>query len=165
MLLLQPFLMKEISLAVAQETSKTIGNPEAILAALKQRNIDMDQRELQVREREARLKLLEGEIRLMLDNNQKIVDNFMRLKKEEDQKELERLSDKAKEEELRLVLLAKIYQSMDPKEAASRLSKLKEATALNLLRRIKAKVSAQILSKMSAGKAARYTEVFIEVKE
>ncbi len=152
MLLLHIFLMQGTAFGATEET------PEAMVAALKQRNIDIDQREGKVKERESRLKLLEDEIRVMLND-------FKKLKEALDQKEADRVSAKAKEEELRLVRLAKIYQSMPAKDAARRIEKLKESTALNLLRRIKEKVAAKILSNMNAGKAARYSEFFLKVKE
>lgn len=135
-----------------------VGTPEEMVAALKQRNIDIDQRENKVAERESRLKLLEEEIRVMISNYQK-------LKAEVDQKEADRVSAKALEEEARLVRLAKIYQTMPAKDAAVRITKLKEKTALNLLRKIKAKVASKILSNMNSTKAARYSEVFLQVKE
>ncbi len=146
------FLLPNTGFGAENET------PEAMVAALKQRNLDIDQRENKVVEREARLKLLEDEIRGMLNE-------YKKLKAEVDQKEADRVSAKAKEEEVRLIRLAKIYQTMPAKDAAIRLTKLKEATALNLLRRIKAKVAAKILSNMNSGKAARYSEVFLLVKE
>ncbi len=131
-------------------------NPGSIIKALGEREAIIDQREARLKEREGRLHLLEEEIRAMIKKH-------TTLKEEYDQREALRLSERQQEEEKRLARLAKIFQSMPPKEAANRLSKLKEQTALALLRRIKEKDVAKILSNLSPTQAAKYSEKFIKV--
>ncbi len=174
-LLIQIFLIQGTAFGKKEETPEALQTPKAMIAALNQRHVAIDQRESRMKERESQLKLLKDEILSMLEDHkkkvtdyqkmvtdyEKMVDDYKKLQEEAAKKEADRLNDQAKEEEARLDLLAKIYQSMKAKEAAIRISKLKESTGANILRRIKPKISAAILGNMDAGKAARYTEVFI----
>ncbi|MBN4054128.1 hypothetical protein JYT87_00295 [Nitrospira defluvii] len=130
--------------------------PLAMVEALKERSARIEQREMELKEREGRLHLLEEEIRAM-------IKGYTKLKEEVDRKEADRLSVRNQEKEKRIARLAKIFQSMPPREAANRIAKLKESTALALLRRIKEKNAAKILSNLSPTKAAKFSEKFIKV--
>lgn len=132
--------------------------PVAMVTALEERSARIEQREMELKEREDRLHLLEEEIRAM-------IKEYTTLKEEVDRKEADRLSARNQEKEKRIARLAKIFQSMAPREAASRIAKLKESTALELLRRIKAKNAAKILSNLSPTKAAQFSEKFINVSK
>jgi len=129
-------------------------SPATLLEALKQRNSEIDVREKKVIEREGRLNLLEKEVRGMLDE-------YIKLKEIVDQREAEHASALRKETEARTSRLSKIYQAMDPKEAADRIKKMKKSTALSLLRKIKEKQAAKILSSMNAATATQFSEAFI----
>ena len=54
--------------------------------------------------------------------------------------------------------LIKIYEAMDPEEAALRLEQMKEGLALDLLAAIKGKKAAALLAGVSPAKAARLSE-------
>lgn len=179
MLMMHLSLIQGLAFGAKQELSETEKTPKAMISALNQRRATIVQRENKVKEREAQLKLLKDEILAMLKDHEKkvidykkmvedyekMVEDYKKLQETADKKAADRLNDKAKEEEARLDQLAKIYQSMKPKEAASRISKLNESTGANILRRIKPKISASILGNMKAEKAARYTEVFVSGDE
>ncbi|MFQ5588266.1 MAG: MotE family protein [Nitrospiria bacterium] len=129
--------------------------PAALIAAIQQRNTEMDAREQKIIEREARLSLLEEEVKKMLDH-------YIRLKAEIDQQNSQAALAAKKAEEERIKRLAKIYQSMEAKDAASRIKNMKKETALGLLRKIKEKQAAKILSNMSPQKATQFSEAFIK---
>ncbi len=145
-----------IALPMNHAYGETEEIPVAMVKALEERSAKITQREKDLKEREERLHLLEEEIRGM-------IRDFTKLKEEVDQKEAARLSEQNQEKERRIARLAKIYQSMPPKEAANRLVKLKESTVLDLLGRIKEKNAAKILSNLSPSKAAQFSEKFIRV--
>ncbi|GEM_PF-4716970 len=147
--LLFSFFVPEASRLNAAES------PGTLLEALQQRNSEIDAREKKVSARETRLNLLEKEIRGMLDE-------YIKLKEIVDQRESEHTLALKKEREARIKRLAKIYQAMDPKEAAKRIKKMKRSTALGLLRKIKEKQAAKILSNMNAATATQFSEAFIK---
>jgi len=131
-------------------------SPGALMEALEARKAGIEEREAGLKEREARLHLLEEEIRAMIKAHTK-------LKQEFEQREANRLSQQQQEEEKQIARLVKIFQSMPPKDAAERIGKLKESTAIELFRRIKEKDAAKILSHLNPEKAAQYSEKFIKV--
>ncbi len=143
----------------AQSTwAKEIKTPASLLSAVEQRNTEIDTREQNVVEREARLNLLEEEIRSMLDE-------YIKLKEVVDLRESEHTLALKKEKEKRIKRLAKIYQSMDAKQAANRIRQMKKKTALSVLRQIKEKQAAKILSNMSAAQATQFSEAFIKTEK
>ena len=62
------------------------------------------------------------------------------------------------EEDPSLTHLTKVYEAMDPEEAALRIEKMKEGLALDLLARLKGKKAAGVLANVRPEKAARLTE-------
>jgi flagellar motility protein MotE (MotC chaperone) len=54
--------------------------------------------------------------------------------------------------------LSQAFESMPPEEAAQRIEKMNEASALDLLTRLKSKTVGQILASVNPTKAARLTE-------
>ena len=135
--------------------SASAESPAALIDALKQREAAIEAREKALDLRESHLKIMETDIKAM-------VDKYVRLKGEIDRYESDKAVARRKQEEERVTRLAKIYQSMPPKEAAARIGKMKESTALSLLRKIKEKVAAKILSNMPPAKATRFSERFIK---
>lgn len=140
---------------LAQSQLKAAESPATLLEALQERNTEIDEREKKVKEREGRLDLLEKEIRGMLDE-------YVKLKEIVDQRESAHTLALKKEREVRIKRLAKIYQAMDAKEAAERIKKMKKSTALSLLRTIKEKQAAKILSNINAATATQFSEAFIK---
>jgi len=143
------------SSVIAQMNETTTDSPGTFIKALQERNAEIDKREEKVEEREDRLAFLKKEVRDMLQK-------YIKIKEEMDLKESEQVKAQKTEEEKRITRLAKIYQAMKPKEAATRIKKMKKTTALGLLRRIKEKQAAKILSNMSAEKAMQFSESFIK---
>jgi len=132
--------------------------PTSLIKDLQKRSAKIEAREKALDTREARLNILKEEIESMLSQ-------YSILKKEIDLSRSEERERRRKLEAERIARLAKIYQSMPPKQAADRIGKMKESTALGLLRRIKEKVAAKILSNMSPAKATLFSEGFINVKK
>lgn len=132
--------------------------PAAMIEDLQKRSAKIEEREKELDTREARLQLLKGEVEAMLKK-------YILLKEEIDQNNSEEQMKRRKREEERIIRLAKIYQSMPPKQAADRIGKMKESTALDLLRKIKEKVAAKILSNMNPTKATQFSEEFINAKK
>lgn len=129
--------------------------PTALLKTLQQKNTELKAREGKIAEREGRLNLLEKEIRGMLDK-------YIKLKEIVDQRESEHTIVLKKETDARIKRLSKIYQAMDAKIAAQRIKKMKKSTALSLLRKIKEKQAAKILSNMNVTTATQFSEAFIK---
>ncbi len=61
--------------------------------------------------------------------------------------------------------LAKIYESMPPEEAAARIEKLDNETAVTLLLAIKPRQAGKILANVSPEKAAVLSKRMVEIKE
>lgn len=130
-------------------------SPKVLLEVLQKKNTELKAREGKVAEREGRLNLLEKEIRGMLDK-------YIKLKEIVDQRESEHTIALKKEKDARVKRLSKIYQAMDAKIAAQRIKKMKKSTALSLLRKIKEKQAAKILSNMNVKTATQFSEAFIK---
>ncbi len=145
------FMLGQAQLSAAE-------TPKALLEALQERNTEIDTREATILAREGQLDLLEKEIRGMLDE-------YIKLKEIVDQKTSEETLAKQKKREARVNRLSKIYQSMDAKIAAQRIKRMKRSTALSLLRKIKEKQAAKILSNMSATAATQFSEAFIRADQ
>jgi len=131
----------------APTESKT---PATMIEAIQQRNADIDKRTEALDLKEQRLRIMEQEISKMIKEHTKILETI-------NQKEAQR--DQA--QEARYSRLAKIYEKMPPEDAATRISRIEESLALNLLRVIKPKTVAQILSGLSPAKAAQFSEKLI----
>ena len=129
--------------------------PTALLEALQQRNREIDEREKKVIEEEGRLDVIKKEVKGMLNE-------YIKLKEIVDLREAEHTITLKKQEEERINRLAKIYQIMEAEEAASRIKRMKKSTALDLLRKIKEKQTAKILSKMDPETATHFSEAFIK---
>ncbi len=149
------FIFSLVFLPIKKADATEKEAPAALLTAIKEHTTRLNARDQNLSERENRLNLLEEEVQEMLNK-------YIRLKEEIDQnKSVEAIAAKKLEEE-RIDRLAKIYQSMEAKDAASRIQKMEKKIALGLLRKIKEKQAAKILSNMSADKATLFSEAFIK---
>ena len=73
-------------------------------------------------------------------------------------REAQKAREKIDPTEQSLVHLIKVYDAMDPEDAAVRLEKMKEPLALDILAGIKEKKAASMLAGIEPGKAAKLTE-------
>ena len=73
-------------------------------------------------------------------------------------REAQKSADETDQSRESLKHLIKVYEAMDPEEAALRISKMKESLALDILAGIKDKKAAGMLAGIEPAKAAKLTE-------
>ncbi|MCS7203119.1 MAG: hypothetical protein NZ809_01520 [Thermodesulfovibrio sp.] len=110
---------------------------------------------------EERLKILKEDIEKRTEELKKLKEE-VDLKIKEQQAIKEQL-EKAKQENYQK--LAKIYESMPPEEAALRIERLDEETAVLLLLAIKPRQAGKILANMNPEKAASLSKKIVSIKE
>ncbi len=139
--------------------------PREILAMLDQRKRALDKKEETLRVSEARLATLKSEIEAILARHEESVK--LQERKRQDQNDTKsaegqrRVKAEAEAKKVAQAQLAKIYETMPAEEAAVRIEKMPEKTALDLLRLLKGKTAGAILAQMHAAKAAKLTEQLI----
>ncbi len=110
---------------------------------------------------EERLKILQEDIAKKSQELKKLKEEIdAKIKKQE---ELKAQIEKAQDE--RYQRLAKIYEQMPAEEAATRLEKLDDETATNLILAIKPRQAAKILANVNPEKAAVLSKIIISLKE
>jgi flagellar motility protein MotE (MotC chaperone) len=92
---------------------------------------------------EERLNILRSDIKKELQEYQRMKQEIEAMRKEVDKDRLEQQ-----------LKVAKMYESMPPEDAAKRLEKVDEESALLILSMLKPKVAGKILAQMDAEKAA-----------
>ncbi len=132
--------------------------PSAMVAAIDERQAELDLREQQLEEKEKRLNTLDAEVTAMLQKNTKLRDDIelqesLRKKAAEERAAMENAAQVAL-----FVRLSKVYGAMEPEEASQRIEELEEPLALQILGRVKPKIAAKILALLEPKKAASYTE-------
>lgn len=121
---------------------------EAIVAEANQEREDaIRERERQVAETEARLTVLRGEISDLVARNTALRDELG-----------ERAAQVAQAESDGLKDLIKVYESMEPEEAAAILDHMAEPVALAVFAGMKGRAAAGIMGLMPEAKAARLGE-------
>ncbi len=125
--------------------------PETMIEAIRQRNEDIDKKSEALKVKEQRLQIMAQEISSMIKKHTQILEDIS-------QQKAQKKSKMALEQEERYRRISKIYEKMPPEDAATRIDKMKESLALNLLRVIKPKSVAQILIGLSPTKAAKLSE-------
>ena len=158
LLLPLPVMAEELPLELQGTTLETAaGNKQStpsenLMRLMEQRQQDLDRREAAVRRDEERMKLLRTDIEGLLK------------KQEKPGKPAATVSSAAKATTAvaavapNLVHLSQAFETMPVEEAAQRIDKMKEAVALSLLARLKAKTAGAILAALSPAKAARLVE-------
>jgi flagellar motility protein MotE (MotC chaperone) len=132
--------------------------PREVLDMLEQRKRDLDRREQSIRQNEERLMIVRAQIEELLDQNEALEKRIQSVQAKE-----ERFQAKAHAEKERLVQdqrtqLAKMYESMASEDAASRLERMPDRKAIEILRLVKAKTAGSILAQVKADRAAKLTE-------
>jgi len=99
----------------------------------------------------------EGRLSIIKSDIQKEVEHNEQLKKEIEEAQ-KTIDEKTKE---RLLKVSKIYEAMPPEEAAKRLEKLDENTAVAIISMLKPRAAGGILAQMDSDKAASISKRII----
>ncbi|WP_141266268.1 MotE family protein [Thermodesulfovibrio sp. Kuro-1] len=110
----------------------------------------------------------EDRLKILQQDLAKKTEELKKLKSEIDakikqQEELKAQLEKSQQENYQR--LAKIYEAMPPEEAASRIEKLDEDTAVALLLAIKPRQAGKILANITPDKAAALSKRIVSIKE
>lgn len=146
-----------------------VDEPHEVLELLDQRKRALDKREEAVRIAEARLEAIKNDVEQMLTRYEESVQAAQASQAAEKQKRMqaEELAKRKRAEaeaaayKANLLQVSKIYETMPPEEAAVRIEKMPTPMALRVLRSVKSKTAAAILSAMNPEKAAKLTERFL----
>lgn len=131
----------------ADGSSDCAGVPSELLLAIKLRSNDLDKREGLVHIEELQIKTLRSEIEERIAHLSKA------------RQEMEQVVDELKlEKEKGVKKLAKIYESMEAEEAATRIELVDNRLAVKLLKSMKQKSAAAILAAVKPKKAALLTQ-------
>lgn len=116
---------------------------ETLLQLIENKKKELDAREVELNEREKRLNQLNQDIETKIAQYKKMLREMDGYFKKMDAAEAEKVSH-----------LVKIYESMPPKDAASRIEQLDEDTAVLVLSRMKQRSAAKVMSFIEPGLAA-----------
>ncbi len=114
--------------------------PQAETAVPQQKSLD-----------EERLQIIRGDVQQQLEANRKL--------KRELEEERKALEGKGQEQ---VAKVAKMYESMQPDEAAQKLEKMDEETAVIILNAVKPKAAGKILAQMSNDRGASLSKRMIK---
>ncbi len=123
-----------------------------LVERLRARSMELEKRAPRVQEEEQRIDALRRDLEALAKQQAKVA--------EEAAAALEAEKSKGKEDPAQksLAHLLKVYEAMDPDEAALRIGKMKESLALEILAGIKAKKAAGMLAGVEPAKAARLSK-------
>lgn len=125
--------------------SKAVGPTEkSLLAAINARQRELDQKDDELKTQEERLKVIKADIDARIAELNKVhgkIEAFV--------KKIDEVNDE------RIKKLVKIYESMNPEEAANRLEKLDEDIAVMILVSVNEKKAAKILGFVDVDKSVR----------
>lgn len=132
-----------------KETNQEDEKDKGLIAAVLRRQKELDAREEEIKVREERL------LSIKKDVDAKIAE----LNKAEGRIEaFVKKIDEVNEDRIKKVV--KIYEAMTPEEAASRIEKLDERTAVMILSSMSDKKAAKVLGLMEVGKSVRLSQSF-----
>lgn len=126
------------------ETKTGSGREKSLLAAINSRQGELDQRDAELKTREERLAVIKADIDARIAELNKVhsrIEAFV--------KKIDEINDE------RVKKLVRIYESMGPEEAASRIEKLDEAMAVMILASVSEKKAAKILGFVDVDKSVR----------
>lgn len=119
-----------------------------LLESIARRQKELDEREAALQASEERLNAIKKDIDKRLEELNRVHDRIEAFSAKIDDATGERMKK-----------LARIYVSMSPEDAASRLEKLDEKTAVMILANVKEKSAAKILSFVNVQKAVRLSQL------
>lgn len=132
-----------------------------LLRLLQQRKQELDRREEAVRADEQRLVALKSELEALLNS----LEQKAKAAEAARQAEAERKKRaEADERRAKLVQIVQIYEAMPVEDAAARIDKLPDRSAIELLRAMKGKTAGAILAQMKPAKAAQLSERLITAR-
>lgn len=117
-----------------------------------------EEREKRLNIREEEIKKEEERLRMLKLGIEEDIKRYTTIRNEL-QKDLVQLD---KEREERFNRLVKIYETMSPSEAASRLIRMEEGTIIKLISKMKEKAVGKILGQMEPSKAAKISEKIVK---
>ena len=143
----------DASMTSSQATEPQASSPELTLVEkLQARLQQLEEREQRIQDDEQRLGALRRDLEQMAIRQEKAIAEAMAIR------EAKKETGKVDQSEKSLKHLIKVYEAMDPDEAALRISKMKEPLALDILAGIKDKKAAGMLAGIEPVKAAKLTE-------
>ena len=119
---------------------------------LQARMQQLDKREQQIQEDEQRIEALRRDFEALAQRHKKALAEAAAAR-EAQKSNMEK--DPTQES---LAHLIKVYEAMDPEEAALRVGKMKQSLALDILAGIKEKKAASVLAGVEPGRAAKLSE-------
>ncbi len=123
-----------------------------LVEQLRARSKELEKRAQRVQEEEQRIDALRRDLEALAKQQAKVAEEVAAALEAEKSKGKEDPAQKS------LAHLLKVYEAMDPDEAALRIGKMKESLALEILAGIKAKKAAGMLAGVEPAKAARLSK-------
>lgn len=120
---------------------------KGLLAALNRKERELAAREEEVVRKEERLNIIKADIEQRISELKKVQENISQLVKKIDE-----INDE------RIKRIVKIYESMNPEEAASRIEKLDEEMAVMILASMSERRAAKVLSFVNVAKSAKLSQ-------
>lgn len=133
--------------APIHESLKTSDEQRAMLEAVSRRTKELDERQRELDIKEKRLNELKSSVQARIDELNRLYDKV---------DEVASKINEYKGERIRR--LVKIYESMAPEEAAPRIEKLNEKTAVMILAQMKEKSAAKILGLVEVSKSVKLSQ-------
>ncbi len=140
--------------------------PREILEMLDLRKKELDRREELLRAEEERLMVLKAEIEQIVTKHEQAVEAAEKRRVQEQEQRAKATQERKAQEDQRAAerreahqrALAKMYEAMEPEEAAARLEKLPDPVAVAVLRLLRGKAAGAILAQVKPARAAKLTE-------
>jgi len=131
---------------------QTLSPELTLVEKLQARLQQLEEREQRIQDEEQRLGTLRRDLEQMATRQEKAIADAMAIRDTQQETQTDDGSQQS------LQHLIKVYEAMDPDEAALRISKMKEPLALDILAGIKDKKAAGMLAGIEPVKAAKLTE-------
>ena len=132
--------------------------PREVLDMLEQRKRDLDRREQSIRQNEERLMIVRGQVEELLDQNEALEKQIQSAQAKVPPQQAKFQVEKERLAQDQRMQLAKMYESMACEDAASRLERMPDRKAIEILKLVKAKTAGAILAQVKADRAAKLTE-------
>ncbi|BFU90942.1 MAG: hypothetical protein NTAFB01_21290 [Nitrospira sp.] len=132
--------------------------PREVLDMLDQRKRDLDRREQTIRQNEERLMIVRGQVEELLDQNEALEKKIQNAQAKVPAQQAKLQAEKERVAQDQRTQLAKMYEAMASEDAASRLERMPDRKAIEILKMVKAKTAGAILAQVKADRAAKLTE-------
>jgi len=132
--------------------------PREVLEMLNQRKRDLDRREQTIRQNEERLMIVRSQVEELLDQNEALEKKIQSAQAKVPAQQAKLQAEKERVAQDQRTQLAKMYEAMASEDAASRLERMPDRKAIEILKLVKAKTAGAILAQVKADRAAKLTE-------